>query len=115
MILWLGDFMVVAAYESSPLTYDFFFRKKGLCFVRGQSARERAGPVPFLGVANFFVCFVSPMAGAHRPAGRFLESAFVLAATIGPGPSHHPHGTLLSNRLEGGRAEARKRRGGRYF
>ena len=63
----------------------------------------------------FVFCFDSPMAGAHRPAGRFLESAFVLAATIGPGPSHHPHGKPLTNRLEGGRAEARKRRGGRYF
>ena len=30
--------------------------------------------------------------------GALMERAFDIAAIIGPGPSHHPHGTLLSNR-----------------
>ena len=51
-----------------------------------------------------WICFVLTRP-RHVPTARpgaLMESAFVLAATIGPGPSHHPHGTLLSNRRGGG-------------
>ena len=52
----------------------------------------------------FDFCFVLTRP-RHVPTARpgaLMESAFVLAATIGPGPSHHPHGKLLSNRRGGG-------------
>ena len=54
----------------------------------------------------------------HVPAARLgalMEIAVDTAATIGPGPSHHPPGKLLSYLAEGGPAEARKRKCRRYF
>ena len=44
-----------------------------------------------------------------------MEIAVVTAATIGPSPSHHPLGKLLSYLAEGGSAEARKRKRRRCF
>ena len=46
------------------------------------------------------VCPRHDVPAARR--GALIESAFVLAATMGPGLSHHPHGKLSSNRRGGG-------------
>ena len=59
--------------------------------------------------------FDSPEACAHRPAGRFFGAP---SSSPQPwAPAHHTTRTVryCQTAAEGGRAEARKRRGGRYF
>ena len=103
---WSGRFLEKRARSSERL-----MRCSGVTASWKYEAQARGalkGHVTLSGVC-IYVRFRSVLFVLTRPRhvptarpGALMESAFVLAATIGPGPSHHPHGTLLSNRRGGG-------------